>query len=1419
MENKIYELTNPQKSIWYTEEYYKGTPINNIIGCWNISENPNVSALSKAFNMLIKNNDTFRTRIIQKNNIVNQYFCDFSPIDIEIINIANLDEYNLFINRFSSTPFDVLNSFLYNAKILTLWDGSISFLMSIHHLIGDGWSLSLTLEDLKYYYQVALNDIEENAEKFSYTNFINSQFDYNNSAKFIKDKLFWEDFFSAYPETLQIKKSSNTSINSERCIYTFSDTLTKKIREFCRSNNISDYIFLLSTFSLYLRNLYDTKNYIVGNPVFNRANAIEKQTQGLFVSIMPFRIEVDDNLSFIDYCHKVSINQKSMYRHLKYPFHNILEYVRKKHNYGGSLYDCVFSYQNKSTPSNVKWIHNKTQAESLQIHIKSISNEKNDDLSIHYDFLVDVFNFEDIKMMHQRIEYMIEQILNNWGIINSEIEIITKDELNKVQNIFNNTHVDYNKNSNLAVEFEKIVEQYPDNIAVVDNYNSLTYKDLNNRANYIANIINSKYSDGDSSEIIAFALPRTINIYSTIFAILKAGKTYLPIDPEYPIERIIYMLSHSNARLLITTKEFYSKLNYKINAIFIEDLCCNTNCPNINIPISSSSNAYVMYTSGSTGIPKGVSIKHYNVLNFVKSMQSRLNYFPQNNNVLSVTTVSFDIFVFETFPTLLSGLKLIIADEISSRSPNLLGKLLQKYNITKILTTPSRIELLVNSMKNENYLSSLHEIILGGEPVPKQLVDIIKKKSSSKIYDLYGPTETTVYSTFCDITNLDEISIGMPINNTLLYILNSNNKLLPVNTIGEICIAGDGVGSGYYNNPEQTNKAFIKTQYYSGPIYKTGDLGICRSDGTYICLGRKDSQIKIRGYRIELDDIANNICSFNNIEKCIVIDRSDKDGKKYLCAYFISNIKINTSDLKKYLTKCLPNYMIPTHYIQLESFPLTVNHKIDKKSLPEPDDTDTISLDDFHAPQNDFQRILCNVISKCLNIEKISISQDIFDYNLDSLDIIQIQTKLLEYGIKLNTQDFYTNRTIEQLSQNINTTQKDTIKKEDTFTNINNSFISHTIPVRPLKKTYKNILLTGATGYLGIHILNDLLEKTSANIICTVRTKDISSKQRLENTYRFYFSKSIDFNRVRVLPTDITLKNLGIKSDEFNHYFADLDLIINTAANVRYYGLFDDFKKINIDVVKNLIDLTKKVKCKFIHISTMGLAGKYLISNNSAKNTFSEDDFYIGQNFEENVYLFTKSQAESIIYENANSDLDVSIIRVGNLTSRYSDGKFQRNAETNSFYNILKSIIKYKIIPQEILNDYIEFTPVDYCSEAIVTLLYNYDTNKRVFHIFNNNLIQVSNLIEILSKLGLSIQILSGSNFKKSLINLATSKNDIDIIKSLINELDDTTGITISSKIFEENNYTNSYLSKLSFKWPLIDTIYIEKLIKNMDLN
>jgi len=1004
--------------------------------------------------------------------------------------------------------------------------------------------------------------------------------------------------------------------------------------------------------------------------------------------------------------------------------------------------------------------------------------------------------------MNSRILSIISNVLTTPETLISDIEIVSPEEQKYLVDTINDTYMDYDKTTNIVKEFEKQVINNPKKIALVCENQTLTYEELNNKANWVAHSL--KNIQVNNKDIVAIMLKRSTDMIVAIMGILKAGATYMPIDPEYPEDRKEFMLANSKAKAFID-RNFMDKFVYD-------------EYKNLEIDIPSDSLSYIMYTSGSTGKPKAVCIKHHNVINFTKSMAKRLDYKPSDANIImSVTTMCFDIFVFELFPTLLNGLTLVIATEIEARSPELLNKIILENKISKILTTPSRIQLLFLDNKYTECLKHLKEIILGGEPFPHSLLKDLQKITTTKIYNLYGPTETTVYSAFKELTNEDEITIGEAIENTDIYILNENNKIMPTGVIGEICIAGEGVGSGYYKNEELTNSVFINNPYReSGLLYKTGDLGYINSNNEFICLGRKDYQIKLRGFRIELGDIESNILSYPNIDKAIVIDRDNENNQKYLCAYIVSQEEIVINDLQKYLTTKLPNYMVPTYIMQIEKIPLTFNHKVDRKALPLPNVEERHVEKEYVAPTNNVQEILCKIIASELGLERIGITTDIFEYNIDSLGIIKIQTKLIPYQYKIITQDFYTYRTIEKIADKIINTEEETTETEANveLTNINNTFIKHSDNnIIKQSNSFKNILLVGVTGYLGIHMLKELLDTTAAYIICPIREKNgVSQKQRLVDLYKYYFNSDIDFSRVTVINANILHDNIGL--DE--NIAKTIDLAINAVANVKYYGDYEEFKKTNVLVVSNLIDFCITHNIKLAHISTLGVSGNYLVGHKNELNIFTENSFYIGQNYKENVYIQTKFEAEELIYKKVKEGLDVVILRVGNLTGRYSDGLFQKNIEENAFYNLLRVIISCGIIPEKMSQQFLEFTPVDLCASAVIKILLNFDNSYRVFHMLNTTFLQVPKMLEFLEQIGKPVRILDGTTFNSEVSNIMKT-NSSNKLKGIINDMDMENGLSFNASVIQKNEYTTKYLAEVDFCWPIIDVEYIEKIVKHME--
>ncbi|MGN1303249.1 MAG: condensation domain-containing protein [Clostridia bacterium] len=791
MESNVYNLTNPQKSIWFTEQFYKGTPIENITGCVIVLEKLNLKALQKAINLFVKSNDSFRLKFTVKDDKPLQYLSSFSEFEIENVMVNTDEDIKDIENEMSNTPFEVLDNLLFSFKTFTFPDGHGGFVITAHHLISDAWTAGLVVNEIMDYYEKIINSQIIDNKNPSYLDYITSEQEYLNSEKFNKDKEFWNEIFKTVPEVATIPsinvENSNSSLSckAKRKQFVIPKETMNLINEFCKQNKASAFNFFMAVLAIYLSRVSSLDDFTIGTPILNRGNFKEKQTTGMYISTIPFRISINHKISFAEFLSNISADFSKIFRHQKYPYQYLLEDLRKKDSSIPNLYNILLSYQNVRSNKQTSdinyessWVGNNFISDDIDIHLYDMNDTG--DINIAYDYLISKYSIDDICSIHARFLYIINQVLENNDITLNEIEIVTPDEKKKILYDFNNTSADYPRDKTITQLFEEQVEKTPDNIAVVFEDQKLTYRELNQRANSLASYLRSQKIG--RNDIVGIMVNRSLEMIISIVAVLKSGACYIPIDPEYPQDRIEYMLNNSSAKLLLTFKRLENKVTFD-NKLFVEldNELYNSNKDNLININEPDDLAYIIYTSGSTGKPKGVMLKHSNINNFIQGMCNVVD-FNSRKTIVSVTTISFDIFVLESLLPLEKGLKIVIANENEQNDARLFNSLCLENNVNIIQTTPSRFQVLISNSNELNYLESITDILVGGESFPKMLLEKLQQLTKANIYNVYGPTETTVWSTVKNLTDETSITIGKPISNTRCYILDNNKKLLPVLT-------------------------------------------------------------------------------------------------------------------------------------------------------------------------------------------------------------------------------------------------------------------------------------------------------------------------------------------------------------------------------------------------------------------------------------------------------------------------------------------------------------------------------------------------------------------------------------------------------------------------------------------------------------
>lgn len=1348
-----------------------------------------VDRLQKAINALLERHEILRTCFENKDGTIIQVVDEKAVCNVE--QLAS-DDILAFVRPFDLTKAPLIRVGVYENTVM----------IDMHHIVTDGGSMPVFLRELNELYMGRTLD----TMPVPYKRFAVTSQDYTDSEK------YWLEVYKDEVPELTIntdfKRGQKQSFNGSAVYETIDIALHEQIQQYCKKQNITPYVFYMAAFNILLSEFSGCEDIVVGMPISGRDGKY-LDTIGMFVNTIALRNKPVGTKTVEAFLQEVKENSIAAIEHQDYPFGQLVKKLGLNTADRNPLFDVMFAYQSEQM-TDIEFGDKK--AELLPISVTTSKYDftfnilpREDKVVVLTEYCMDLYSERTIQRFVAGFKQVLKQMLSGGAL--KELSVILPDEMQKLLYTFNDTAADYPREKCVHTLFEEQVEKTPDKTAVIARDKTLTYGELNTEANRIAHSLIAKgIGVGD---IVAFALPRKSYLISTIFGILKSGAAYLPIDPDYPQERIDYMLSDSKAKLCISAENITELLQYE-------------GAENPSVLQATDHLCYCIYTSGSTGKPKGTLLTHKNVSNYIVSGQNRVfGQIIKNSfeSILSVTTVGFDIFVTESLLPLANGLSVVLADETQSKLEPELNTLLENHPVDVIQTTPTRMRSLIVDSKEADYLKHLKAIILGGESLDSALVDRLHQMTNAQIYNTYGPTETTVWATNALVSNSADITIGKPIANTQIYILNSCLQIVPIGVTGELCIAGDCVGDGYLNRPELTAESFIDNPFGKGKLYKTGDLAYWREDGNIVYVGRNDFQVKIRGQRIELGEIESAISSVNGISQSVVIVRKNNEGRQLICAFY-SGAEKAAKEIRSAIGESLPKYMLPHVFMHMDSFPLTSSGKIDRNALPEVDLNQADNSTEYIAPVTDRENRVADILARILDVKRIGIEDDFFELGCDSLKAIEFISECHYEGIYFDLQSVFDHPTISSLLQAVDhKDQKIKLYERADFEVIDSIIFGNrvdNIPA-PVEASVGNVLLTGATGYLGAHLLADFLEHDTGRAYCIVRGKDNDdSKRRLDETLRFYFDEAyVENNRIVVLRGDLTKDRLGLSDGDYQHLLEQTDTVINSVASVKHYGSYAFFFEANVKTVENLIRFCKASDAKLIHISTTSVAGNDFDNQMSfVRDTdeilFTEHDLYIGQPLD-NVYIRSKFEAEKAVLDAMADGLKANIMRMGNLTNRRSDGRFQKNHESNAFLNRIRAIVELGCLPDYLLDLYTEFTPIDEAAAAVMTITRHFRNDKNVFHVENPNPVSFRELHEKLNMLGMNMRITDSESFGEALRQTQNDPKIKHIYETIIRDLGKDDRLYYDSPIRIDTSFTDAYLHSLGFAWHKADLEYISK--------
>lgn len=1013
-----YELSSSQRRFWIVSQLEGGSTAYNLQGTYLFNGEVDYNSLNYAFKTLIERHESLRTvfRMNDKGDLRQfilspegeKWHIDFHDLRSSTAHIKKLEH---IIQDAAIFPFDLVAGPLIKTSLVQTADHQYVFIYNSHHIISDGWSMGILLNELLLLYNAYHNGTENPLIplRIHYKDYAAWQQIELRNGTLKQQKEYWLKNLEGIIPVLELKadkvRPAIKTYNGNEIFIEIDSSVYQKFKSLIKDEGITLFIGLFGLLNTLLYKYTEQEDIILGTPIAGREHADLENQIGLYINMLALRLQFKGEDSYRELLIKCKQTIVGAYSHQAYPFDNLIEDMSLKRDLSRNpLFDMILILDHtevgESALRSPAYIdistYNSGKRGASKFDMTFRFSEKSDHIQFGIEYNNDIYNEDTVTQLSRHFVQLMKAVMANPELPIAELDYLNLEEKENLLLQLNNEALAYQKEKTLIHLFEEQVLLSANKTAIIFEDKALTYAELNEQANQLGHYLREHYQikRGDH---IGVCLKRSEMMLIAIFGILKSGGSYVPVDPEYPKERIEYILSDSNCNILINETEL-SKFKP------VAETYSKNNPP---IICAASDLAYIIYTSGSTGRPKGVMIEHQSVNAFIEWSKKEFGG-SDFDTVLGVTSICFDLSVFEIFFTLISGKKLRLLTSPFSIDDHLMSS-------EKILlnTVPSVVGTL---LKRKLGLGAIKVLNMAGEPVPPNFSSLLDC-DNIEVRNLYGPTEDTVYSTSYRIYKNSPILIGSPIANTSIYILNANNHLQPLGVIGEICISGDGLARGYLNRPELSAEKFVANPFRPGErMYRTGDLGRWLQNGSIEFLGRKDSQVKIRGYRIELGEIESALLNYKPIENTIVVSKTLEGGQQELVAYIVSKELLSISAIRTHLNKTLPAYMLPSFFVQLDQIPLNANGKVDRNVLPDPDGMELKTGIEYMAPFSVTEKLLCSIFSEVLKKDTIGIKDNFFILGGDSIKSIHVISLLRQQGYVLTISDVMHYPVIEDLA-------------------------------------------------------------------------------------------------------------------------------------------------------------------------------------------------------------------------------------------------------------------------------------------------------------------------------------------------------------------------------------------------------------------
>ncbi|MDD3193003.1 MAG: amino acid adenylation domain-containing protein [Oscillospiraceae bacterium] len=1338
-----YPLSPVQQSIYVQSCREEIGDTYHMPGAFALSSAPDIRRLEAAFQALVAGDTIFRTSFHMGPEGLYCQVAEQVPFELPILEGQDLDEA---AGRFLR-PFELSQAPLMRAALWQENAGRWHLLLDSHHIIGDGMSTPLMMDRLDRLYRGEPAPAPE-------TGYLDYAFGLGQESASPADRAYWNDRLSPLPEELDLPtdypRPPVFDFKGGQVAFVLPQQLSGACDRLCEQQGITPFMLFLTAFGILLSAVSGRRDLLVGTPVAGRQRPELQKICGPFLNTLPLRLVFSEEMPLADCFEQARRETAGMLDHQAMPLEELASMLELPRTLSQNpLYQALFSLRplraDRFTLGGEPMAYRPIPTNSAKLDLSLEAAGEEDGYHFTFEYAVSLFAPETIRLYARSYEAILlgltgcaAQTVGDLPKLSLQDQLTYWEEPNLLAAPY--------LNQPLHCQIERRALLNPEGTAYFCHGKAVSYRQLLNRARRVAGLLEQEGAvKGDR---VGLCCRRDEGLFEGLLGILMAGCAYVPFLYSYPTKRIAYMMETAGAKIALCGKEARPRLEK-------EQLPCRCvalgfDGPALTAPRETGGEdlMYVLFTSGSTGQPKGVMLRHRALSNLLGSMKELMAGL--DGPILCITNVVFDTFITESLLPLALGIPVVLADDEQMLLPWQTAALIETYAVRMAQFTPSRLRLCLGSDVFCTAAAGLDRIILVGEAVTDGLFRDFRAVSRARVLNMYGPTEAAVYVTVADLQDGQPVHIGKALRNCRIYVLDENRRPVLPTARGELYLAGDCLAQGYIGRDELTDQLFPPDPFFPGQrMYQSGDIGRLRPDGNLDFLGRRDAQVKINGQRVELGEISETILKAESVAEAAVLPLKQADGSTVLIAFFTcaGDNPPDREKLRRQLQDQLPSYMVPAFFRQLPQMPYTASGKLDlprlrqladlpdpaaqeREPLPETEAAGEVLPAKGPAPEKEsgepepfaepvredppnparepadlpkaadlpVEETLLDIWRQVLGGETLLADRSFFEQGGSSLAALNVLSRYFNKGYSMTLAQFYEHPTARQQALLLGGGPgPDAPPPSPPARESANS--------PPAARPLDTVLLTGATGFLGAHLLAELLQSGAQTVVCLLRD---GSGARLLQTLCDYFGYAWmqeNTGKIEIARGDVSLPGLGMAPADYETLARRVQDVYHSAADVRHYAADEDsLMAVNVGGTGQMIAFAQKAGAVLHHISTASVSGEYLPALPASTAQFGEEDLDIGQNWRDNQYIKSKFLAEQEVSRSVLEGLDARVYRVGRLVGRAADGVFQKNPEQNAFFLLLRGAAALGALPESLAKAPVDLTPVDVCAREIVAL-------------------------------------------------------------------------------------------------------------------